>query len=402
MAATRRRQGMEEAGRLRLLLTAARCVLAAIRACPADESLPAQHRGILLHTIQSLQLLEGYLEFVDPTVAHSQASSTSGAVLLGAARWQPPAGTAGSSQLLLQSVPTPTPEASLKQESAQTAPPSPEPSACAGEHGLDSGALSVQMEPGSPGPSVGAGESGIEGGALGARTEGPPCKRSRGRSRSPLWLDDEGPPGQQLHDHGPDTPETSLPPPEARARISKWDLPPVPVPTRYCGLFEEPGEAMEVLLGEEVEDAAFSEAVEGGLSEQDGDQRSELEGHGGDDEIEDMPQHLVGLSKKVSCVLRYGGKKGRLKKEMCGEGWMARETLFGALSRQSPHDLEAVLTDRRYETRCAAGRTYHRAARRPRQRDGPGTFQPPAWHNSASSSAAAPGSAQWPQRGRHR
>ena len=207
---------------------------------------------------------------------------------------------------------------------------------------------------------------------------------------------------QLLSDHDPATPEACLPLPEARARISKWDLPPAPILSSSCRRFEEPGEALEVLLGDGADDAAFSEVVDGGLSEQEGEQRSELEGHGGGEEDEDMPQHLVGLSKKVSCVLRYGGKKGRLKKEMCGEGWMARETLFGALSRQNPHDLDAVLTDRRYETRCAAGRTYHRAARRLRHHDGPGTSKPPAWRSTASSSAAAPGSAQWPQRGRHR
>ena len=91
---------MEDSGRLRLLLTAARCVLAAIRACPADESLPSQHRGILLHTIQSLQLLEGYLEFVDPTVAQSQAGTMGGAAALSAARRALPGGDASSAQLL--------------------------------------------------------------------------------------------------------------------------------------------------------------------------------------------------------------------------------------------------------------------------------------------------------------
>ena len=390
---------MEDSGRLRLLLTAARCVLAAIRACPADESLPSQHRGILLHTIQSLQLLEGYLEFVDPTVAQAQAGATGGAAALSAARRALPGGDT-STMLLLQGVPAPNPAASPLQENEQLAPLTPEPTASAGDLDLDVGASSLQLEL-PPEPSAGAGERDLVEETPCARTDGPPCKRRRGRSRSPLWKDVEGPPMQQLQERAPDVTETRLPHPEARARISKWDLPPAPVPSRYCGPFEEPGEAMEVLLGDGADDAAFSEVLEGGLSEQEGDQRSELDGLGGDDDDDDMPRHLVGLSKKVSCVLRYGGKKGRLKKEMCGEGWMARETLFGALSRQNPHDLDAVLTDRRYETRCASGRTYHRAARRPRQQEGPGPSKPPAWRCTASSSTAAPGAA-WTQRGRHR
>ena len=122
---------MEDTNRLRLLLTAARCVLAAIRSCPADTGLPPQHRSILLHTVQSLQLLEGYLEFVDPAAA----ASTTVLGVVGAAKSLSPARLAlpvgsGSGAVRMPSTFAAAPPASKDcgvEPPAANFPPSPVP-----------------------------------------------------------------------------------------------------------------------------------------------------------------------------------------------------------------------------------------------------------------------------------
>ena len=416
---------MEDSGRLRLLLTAARCVLAAIRSCPADGSLPAQHRNILVHTIQSLQLLEGYLEYVAPAGPPSAASASpaavSGTASQGSTRLALPRGDVAVAMQLLRLVPTPAAEERFPPEPMPLAneaafeftfpidPPQDEGM----QQGYGEQTLAPPQETDQPAPAAlglsactreQAPEDGSRTPLAGTQEgDGAAFKKRRGRSRSPLWVAPDlplQPPHQQ--ESGPATPVAREARSETRARVSKWDQAPQPASPGQGRQFDEPGEALGVLLGDATDDAAIIEVQDCGYSENEAELRSKHDGPLGDEDDEDMPQHLVGLSKKVSSVLRYGGKRGRLKKEMCGEGWMPREVLFEALSRQNPHELDAVLTDRRYETRSAAGRTYHRAARRPRHSEGPGPGKPPAGRSTATSSTAAHGSSQWQQRSRHR
>ena len=437
---------MEDTNRLRLLLTAARCVLAAIRSCPADTGLPPQHRSILLHTVQSLQLLEGYLEFVDPAAAASTTvlGVAGAAQSLSPARLALPVGS-GSGALRTPSAfaaaPPATKDCGVEPPTANF-PPSPAPiaggmalrpaagpephhepsvaawisqesdrmaSEDAGRLHFDGGSMSLHAEVVAALSDLAA-DSGIlcgQGSPAAPDTPvaavGAPTLTAQG---SILWSsqDSPQPPSEPVCTPSPRTPDERQRS-ATRTRISKWDQTPTPSSVGGGRSYDAPGEALAVLLGDAVGDSGIVEVMDYGVSANEtldvdvdqADQSGDQEGPWGIEEAdEDMPLCLVALSKKVSCVLRYGGKRGRHKKSMDAEGWMPREALFDALSRQSAVDMDEVLTDRRYETRCASGRTFHRAARRPRP-DSQIAGKAPAWRSTASGSGT-----QWPVRGRHR